>query len=372
LTGPISLDETGGLISASGGFGQDGEDLIIQAGDVGVSANTGGMVEIDAGATLTGNPTIYLGKNTADGIVNMNGVLELESATPTFTIENTTAEDSDGGRESQIIANGKQSGFEVTSLGMIEFSHDGAGDDEKGKITIQTNNDGALADAIILNSVQDVKIPVTLTLATGASVDNIETTLTDDDTHLPTSGAVYGAISALTKTGVYRTQDMDSGAFVPRTTNGPAIASTESTTNKVMNEVYDFDPDADEFIQVKWAMPDVWDKGTVKIKFYWTASSGSGDVIWGAQAVALGNDDAIDTAFGTAQVVTDTLITALDVHTSSATASITVSGTPVLGDIVYFQIYRDADAGGDTLAVDARLLKVVIQYKESTTEPSAW
>jgi len=49
-----------------------------------------------------------------------------------------------------------------------------------------------------------------------------------------------------------------------------------------------------------------------------------------------------------------------------------VSGTPVLGDIVYFQIYRDADAGGDTLAVDARLLKVVIQYKESTTEPSAW
>lgn len=35
----------------------------------------------------------------------------------------------------------------------------------------------------------------TITLGTGASVDTIETTLTDDDTHIPTSGAVYDAIT---------------------------------------------------------------------------------------------------------------------------------------------------------------------------------
>lgn len=36
-----------------------------------------------------------------------------------------------------------------------------------------------------------------LQLNTGQSVDTIETTLTDDDTHLPTSGAVFGAIAAV-------------------------------------------------------------------------------------------------------------------------------------------------------------------------------
>ena len=81
-------------------------------------------------------------------------------------------------------------------------------------------------------------------------------------------------------------------------------------------------------------------------------------VIFGVQAIALSNDDAIDTAFGTAQTVTDTLITALDVHVTSATSSITIAGTPATDDVIYFQIYRDADAGGDTLAVDARALGV--------------
>lgn len=36
-----------------------------------------------------------------------------------------------------------------------------------------------------------------ITLKTGATVNDIETTLTDDDTHLPTSGAVWDAIAAL-------------------------------------------------------------------------------------------------------------------------------------------------------------------------------
>ena len=210
-----------------------------------------------------------------------------------------------------------------------------------------------------------------IAVALDGATHDVELTLTEANIDLDNCDNTT-SLFITTRTGVYRTQDMDAGAMVPRTTNGATTATTESTTNKVMNDVFDFDASTDEFVQVKWAMPDVWDLGTVKVKLYWTSASGSGNVIWGVQAVALGNDDAIDTAFGTAQTVTDTLITADDVHVTSATASITVSGTPALGDIVYFQIYRDADAGGDTLAVDARLLKVVIQYKESATEPSAW
>ena len=42
-----------------------------------------------------------------------------------------------------------------------------------------------------------------LALKTGASVNEIETTLTDDDTHLPTSGAVFGALAAFSTDKIF-------------------------------------------------------------------------------------------------------------------------------------------------------------------------
>ena len=73
-------------------------------------------------------------------------LLELTHATPYFTLHNSTHEDSDGGRESRLNFKGEQSGEEETTLARIEVSHDGAADDEKGKIVFSTN-DGSDADA---------------------------------------------------------------------------------------------------------------------------------------------------------------------------------------------------------------------------------
>ncbi len=52
----------------------------------------------------------------------------------------TTQEDADGGRESQIRFKGTQSGEELTTLGYLQFSHDGAANDQKGKFSIHLNN----------------------------------------------------------------------------------------------------------------------------------------------------------------------------------------------------------------------------------------
>ena len=57
--------------------------------------------------------------------------------------------------------------------------------------------------------------------------------------------------------------------------------------------------------------------------------------------IAFSNDDAMDTAFGTLQSATDTLLTANDCHISPTTAAITISGTPAAEDLVFFQITRD-------------------------------
>ncbi len=74
------------------------------------------------------------------------GILVVGASPSQCFLISTTAEDSDGGREVQIRAKGTQSGAEVTTLGYIEFSHDGASDDQKGKVAIVLN-DGDDSDA---------------------------------------------------------------------------------------------------------------------------------------------------------------------------------------------------------------------------------
>jgi hypothetical protein len=92
----------------------------------------------------TGVATLY--KNVGfGGETGPETLLEMTSTAPYLTLHNSTEEDGDGGRESRINFKGEQSGTEETTLARIEVSHDGAADDQKGKIVISTN-DGADAD----------------------------------------------------------------------------------------------------------------------------------------------------------------------------------------------------------------------------------
>jgi len=174
------------------------------------------------------------------------------------------------------------------------------------------------------------------------------------------------------RTGVYREIWVGAGAMIPRTTNGAAAATVELATNDVMLDVLDFDTATEEGVGFEMAFPSVWDLDAVKAKFYWTAGSGSGGVAWGIRARANADDDAMDSAFGTEQVVTDTFITANDCHISDASAAITIGNTPAAGDLIVWEITREVANGSDTLAVDARLIGVLIQYLESSTEPTIW
>jgi len=153
--------------------------------------------------------------------------------------------------------------------------------------------------------------------------------------------------------------------WIPRTTTGVGVDSTQTTTNLQNFDQLLFDSGTDEFAQALVVMPTNYNAGQVTARFYWTATTGTGAVVWGLQGLAYSDDDALDTATGTAQTVTDTLLAANDMMISGATSSITISGTPGANKAVQFQIYRDADAGGDTLAVDARLLGVEISYTSS-------
>lgn len=188
------------------------------------------------------------------------------------------------------------------------------------------------------------------------------------------NGVAFDGTSNITipRTGVIREVWIGAGAITPRTTNGAAVATVEMATNDNTIDVLDFDTATEEGACFAISLPQAWNAGTVKAKFYWTAASGSGGVVWGIRATSYADDDALDSAYGTEQVVTDTLITANDNHISSATAAITIGNTPTVDDLLLFEITREVANVSDTLAVDARLIGVKLQYTENSTEPTAW
>ena len=153
-----------------------------------------------------------------------------------------------------------------------------------------------------------------------------------------------------------------SAAMRPTSTNGAAaIATSETTAISVDMNTLDFDSSTQEYAQFSIGMPNGWDKGTLTASFYFThATAVSTVVMWGIQCVAVSDNDTIDVTFGPAQTVVDTLHnTAEDLQISPETNPITVKGSPAAGDLVFFQVYRDADDAADTTnSTDAQLVGV--------------
>lgn len=146
-------------------------------------------------------------------------------------------------------------------------------------------------------------------------------------------------------------------AMSAQTTGGAATGTAETTTNDVMLITFDFDATASEAVQFAIAMADSWDEGTVTFKPVWSHPSTTTNfgVVWELSARAFSNDDALDAAFGTGQISTDTGGTTDDIYEGPESSAITIGGSPVAGDFVVFKIARLPANGSDTMAVDARL-----------------
>lgn len=160
-----------------------------------------------------------------------------------------------------------------------------------------------------------------------------------------------------------RTMYIPASAMYPSTTSPCAtLTQVESTTNDVNIKVLDFDGSgtSKEYAEFGVQSPSYWDGSTVTAQFIWYASAGSGTVNWEIQGLALSDDDALDTAYGTLQEVTDTLLATGDVHITAETSAITIAGSPTAGDWLQFKIARDP--ANDTNTSDARLMGVRIRF----------
>lgn len=152
--------------------------------------------------------------------------------------------------------------------------------------------------------------------------------------------------------------------MITRTTNGATAHSAETSTNKIMVTGYDFDATTPEYIQFVHRMPKKWDSEPVRVTLHWSHGSTTVNfgTVWSIAATNIRNGVALDATFGTAVEVTDTGGATDTMYITPESADITIAGSPAPEDFVVFQVSRVAGDAADTLAVDATLLGISVEY----------
>jgi hypothetical protein len=398
---------TGGIVNVNGGTGGatgNGGYVALSAGAGGATSGAGGAVIITAGsATTSGNggdiklqPGAGAGAGSTGRVfITSNGTLgayldiaSIATTAKTFTFPNATgtlALTSDiPSLTGYVNTTGTPANNQIavftdadTVEGDAALTFDTATDRlsvgtsgivEAGTIELGHASDTTLSrsSAGIL-AVEGVTVPLNSTTNTHTA-QQIELGHASDTTLTRASAgvlAVEGNNVILANTTATRTLVLTAAGGVPTTTSGCASpAKVEAGTNDVDYYVLDFDATSTEYAVWNVVMPDNYDGGTVTAKFYWTSAAGGagGTVVWGLAGRAFADDEAIDQAFGTAQEVSDDWIANGDVHVTSATAAITLGGTPAGGEYVVFRVYRDPGDASDDLTGDARLMAVKIEY----------
>jgi len=212
-----------------------------------------------------------------------------------------------------------------------------------------------------------------LILDTNSGTNSGTITITDaangDITIAPNGSGVAKAVDAGDNTGAIKIAGKETiwvpaSAMYATTTAGADAQQIETTAGRPDIKVFDFDPSSDEFTQFAIAFPKSWNEGTVTFQYFWTPSTtNTGNCALELQAVACGEGDTIDVAFGTsAQVLDAGGGTVEDQQVSAESGAITIAGSPAADQLCYFQVKRNADVGPDTFTGDCRLIGIKIFF----------
>lgn len=172
-----------------------------------------------------------------------------------------------------------------------------------------------------------------------------------------TSGQVSSAITAAT-VGV---QDLfiPAAAMWPRVTNGCSpLAQVEFATSLINAQTLDFNQTTQQYAQVCILLPRKYNLSTITYQIVWSATTGTGSVVWSLAGVALSDGDAFTTTFGTAVTVTDAAGTANTRRLTTTSSAVTLGNTPADADGIYLEVSRVTGDGSDDMAADAKLIGV--------------
>ena len=160
---------------------------------------------------------------------------------------------------------------------------------------------------------------------------------------------------------------IDAGAMLTGV-SGASPSSISVSNSGIAYDCFNFDASTSGYAHFKLKLPD-FNLGNLKARFDWTTSGASGGVVWGIQGVAIGDGDSLSTEWGSPQEISDSFITGTGIHITSSTPEITLAGSPQANDLLFFRVYRDTFDAGDTLAVNACLLGLKLQYTGIQIQP---
>jgi hypothetical protein len=155
---------------------------------------------------------------------------------------------------------------------------------------------------------------------------------------------------------------VDAGGFIHVDSESLNTRIIGATVNQKAIAYIPFTTAVTTFATAKFKLPRTYDLGTMTAVVNWMAPSGSGNVVWGISAVAVSDDEAISTAFGTEVLLTaDTFTVADDSLDTARSTAITIGNTPADADTFYLKVQRRGVDAADTFTGEAQLLGVWIE-----------
>ena len=177
------------------------------------------QVDLDTLVTDAVNDRIGL------GTASPGTQLQITSAAPYVTLQNSTAENSDGGCEARVIFEDHAD----VALAQVEGSHSGGSDDTKGKLIVSTHNGSALTPAVTIDDAQDATFASHVDIATSHAYKINGTAVISDSSGTATLSNI-DALDATTEATIESAIDTLSnltsvGTISTGTWQGTAIAS---------------------------------------------------------------------------------------------------------------------------------------------------
>ena len=346
------VNDTGDLILKTGA---SDEDILFQGNDGGSAITALTLDMSDSGAAsfngvVTADAGVVVDNITIDGTE-----IDLSSGNLTVDVAGDIILDADDGRIRLSDAGTEWGQLQNSSSDFVMFSS------VSDKDIILKGNDGGSTITALTLDMSDA----------GAATFNDKVTLGDGKLVL-NSTAVTSTAAELNKldgAGTIleagkHTIWVPANAMTPTKSNGcSALTSVETTAGRPDMVVLDFDNSSDEHAQFTVAFPKSWDEGTVTFQVFWSSNASSDGCSWGLQGVAIGDNDSIDVAYGTAVVVDDSALGAVEeICVSPESSAITIAGSPAVDQLCYFRIFRDVSDGNDTMSADGRLHGIKLFY----------
>ncbi len=410
--------------ACGGGGGGSGDVTDVLAGTGIAVTNSAGpqpSVALEYTATLGGNPTLATGEAkfgttgllfegaTADTIEGLLTVADPASSDKTWTLPNTTGTlittgDTDTVTATMmtdgtlvnadvnasaaiafsklaaltdgniLVGNGSNVATSVAMSGDVTISNTGATTIGADKVALTTDTTGnyvgtVAAGAAITVSGADAE-GATKTVAVTA--DGIGPTQIDETASYTWSGTttLSGALNYSGSGQPKRTIVLTAAGAITSPSSGYADQRRSDGTN-FSYYTLDYDQSTDEKAFWQFVVPDSFTASSLTVTVFWTASGGTATqlVDWDVSTNAVTDDDVFDAALdgGTPDAtINDALIATGDLHATAAGTITSGNNGWAPGELAIVKVSRDADdATNDTLAADAKLVMVKIEWTAS-------